>query len=443
MTDITILHARWLITCEDRNQVLENHALVIQNGLIQAILPSDAAKQKFPAAKHELYNHHVLMPGMINSHTHSSMGYFRGLADDLALMDWLNNYIWPAEKKWISNDFVYDASMFAMAEMIRNGVTCFNDMYFFLEATAKAAQTAGLRAHIGMTVIDFPTPWAKSFEEYIEKGLAFYEQYKNNALIKATLAPHAPYTVCDEHLIRIKELADQLHLKINIHLQEAPDEITKSMAEFNMRPLQRLQKIGFLSENVIAIHMTQVIEEDWQILKKYKPQIVHCPQSNMKLASGGCPVTKLQSIGLNVALGTDGAASNNDLNMLGEMRTAAFLAKHITQDPTALSAEETLKLATLNGAKALGIDKVTGSLTVGKSADVIAIDLEQIETQPVYHPVSQIVYAASRQQITDVWVAGKQLLKQRKLLTLDEQEILAKAKAWQEKIAAVQLKQSA
>jgi 5-methylthioadenosine/S-adenosylhomocysteine deaminase len=429
-----IIHAKWLITCETNNKILENHALVIKNDKIKDILPSDEAKKTYSSPSVQHYSTHAVMPGFINAHTHIAMNYFRGMADDLALMNWLNNHIWPAEKKWVNHEFVYDASLLAMAEMIRSGTTCFNDMYFFLQATAEAAHIAGVRAHIGITVIDFPTAWAQTPEEYFSKGLEFYQEYKNHDRIIATLAPHAPYTVADKNLLKVKEVAEKLNLKINLHLHETADEVNQSLAQHKKRPIRRLHDIGLMSSRLIAIHMTQLNEEDFAILKETQPSIIHCPESNMKLASGICPVEKLTSLNLNVALGTDGAASNNDLNILGEMRSAAFLAKLSTHDPVSLPAENALKMATINGAKALGIDHITGSLTVGKSADFIAINLEEIETLPLYHPISQIVYAASRTQVTDVWVMGKQLLKNRKLLTLDEKELMTKAHAWSSKI---------
>jgi len=431
-----IIHARWLITCEAENQVLENHALVINNGLIKDILPSDKATERYQASDTQHFGHHTIMPGFINTHTHLAMNLFRGLADDLTLMNWLNNHIWPAEKKWVSDEFVYDASLFAMAEMIRSGTTCFNDMYFFLQATARATDIAGIRGHIGITVIGFPSAWAQTSDEYISKGLAFYGEYKNHDRITATFAPHAIYTVTEDTLIKIRDLAEEHDLKINMHVHETADEINESIAQTKKRPLRRLQDIDFISPRLIAVHMAHVDEEDLDILEKEKPQIVHCPESNMKLASGSCPVQQFQSLGLNVALGTDGAASNNDLNMFGEMRTAALHAKLLTGNPESLGAKEVLTMATLNGAKALGIDHLTGSLSIGKAADFIAINLDAIETLPLYHPTSQIVYAASRSQVTDVWVAGKQLMKNRELLTLNEQELMQKARYWSNKISA-------
>lgn len=430
-----IIHAKWIITCETNNRILPEHALIIKNGIIHDILPSQDVKQRYTALHGtQHFTTHAITPGFINSHTHLAMNLFRGLADDLALMDWLNHHIWPAERQWVSHEFVRDASELAIAEMIRSGSTCFNDMYFFLQATAEATDKAGIRGHIGITVIDFPTKWAQTTDEYFAKGLEFLSAYKNHPRITATMAPHAIYTVAEPNLLKIKEIAETYDLKINMHVQETADEVNQSLAQTKLRPLERLHNIGLVTPRLIAVHMTQINDSDLDILQKGKPQIVHCPESNMKLASGICPIEKFKAIGLNIALGTDGAASNNDLDMFGEMRSAAFLSKLSTSDPRTLPAEETLKLATLHGAKALGIDHITGSLEKNKAADFIAINLEEIETLPIYHPLSQIVYAASRQQVTDVFVAGKQLLKNRQLTTLDENTLKAKATEWREKI---------
>jgi 5-methylthioadenosine/S-adenosylhomocysteine deaminase len=431
-----IIHAKWLFTGEATTPLLENHALVIQNGVIQAILPNQLAAERYPGTHQAHYATHLVMPGLINSHTHIAMNLLRGLADDLALMDWLNHHIWPAEKAWVSDTFVRDASELAIAEMIRSGTTCFNDMYFFLPATAEVAERAGIRASIGITVIGFPTAWAQDATDYINKGMAFYEQYKNHPRITTTFAPHSIYTVDEPTLAKIGELAEQYNLKINMHVQETATEVEQSLAQFKLRPLQRLDNLGLVSPRLIAVHMTQLNAEDLEIIAAKKPNIVHCPESNMKLASGACPVDVLQQLSINVALGTDGAASNNDLNMLGEMRSAAFLAKLVSRNPAALPTQNVLQMATLNGAKALGIDHITGSLAIGKSADFIAINLDEIETLPTYHPAATVLYAASRNQVTDVWVAGKQLMKNRELLTLNEAEIKAKAHHWQQKIKA-------
>ncbi|MGV3739768.1 MAG: TRZ/ATZ family hydrolase [Gammaproteobacteria bacterium] len=425
-----IAHAKWIITGEKNQPVLENHALVIDKGVIQKIVPSHEAKQHYQAKQVDDYAYHALLPGLINAHTHLGMNYFRGLGCDLMLMDWLNGYLWPAEKKWLSHEFVHDASLFAMAEMIRSGTTCFNDMFYFPEAIADAAITAGMRGFVSMHVIDFPTAWTKDTDESLEKGLEFYEKYHQQPLITPTLAPHAPYTVSDESFLRVLDLSKSLSLKINVHLHETKAEIEQSMTQYQKRPIKRLHDLGFLSAQVLAIHAVQLDAEDLEILNETRSNIVHCPESNMKLASGVCPVVDLQNLGLNVALGTDSVASNNDLNMLNEMRTATFLAKVTRQDPVCLNVNETLAMASLNGAKALGIDQVVGTLKAGKAADFIAINLDEIETLPVFDPLVQIIYSSSRHQVTDVWVAGKQLLKNRELLTIDEQALKAKARLW-------------
>ena len=429
-----LLCPKWIITCDDPNQVLLDHALVIHEGKILDILPSNTAPEIYQTTQTHYFPDHAILPGFVNAHTHIAMNIFRGLADDLELMDWLNQHIWPAEEKWVSPEFVYDGSLMAMAEMIRGGTTTFNDMYFFLEDTAQAAIKAGIRAGIGLTVINVPTQWAKTSNAYFEKGLAFYQAFRTHDRIIPTLAPHSTYAVDTRDLEKIKILSEELQLKINIHLQEAPGEIAMAMEQQGKRPLQRLNELGLVNNDLIAIHMTQINEADYDLLQEKKPNIVHCPESNMKTVSGTCPVETLLSMGVNVALGTDGAASNNDLDMIGEMRTAALVGKLVAQNPRAVSAEKALKMATINGARALGIDEITGSLKPGKMADCIAINLAEIETQPLYDPVSQIVYAASRQTVTDVWVAGQQLMKSRQLLTIDLAEVLEKAKFWQHKL---------
>lgn len=428
-----ILHAQWLI--QDSENILSDHALVIQNGYIKAILPYEKVSENYTATDIQHFKDHAIFPGFVNSHTHIPMNFFRGLADDLALMNWLQNHIWPAEKKWLSAEFVKDASLFAIAEMLRSGTVCFNDMFFFMPSIAEGIEESGIRGAIGPHVITFPTNWAKNAEEEFEKGIHFYDQYKNHARVIPTFSLHSLYTVTEDHdLQRAWELAEKWNIKVNMHVQEPNNEIDIIQTTHQCRSLQRLKKLGMLTDRLIAVHMLHVNEDDLELLAANKPNVVHCPESNMKLASGFCPVDQLIAKGVNVALGTDGAASNNDLDMIGEMRTAAFLAKHQTHNSESLNAKTIFKMATFNGAKALGIDHLIGTLEVGKSADFAAIDLNQIETQPLYHLIPQIVYAASRQQITDVWVAGKQLLKNRELTTVDEKELLKKARYWGEKI---------
>ncbi len=430
----TLIACDWIIPVTAGDPVLEGHAIAVHHGKIVDILPAADARQSYTAKQTHDLPHHVLIPGFINAHTHTAMNLFRGMSDDLALMEWLNNHIWPAEAKWLSEDFVADGSRLAIAEMIKGGTTCFNDMYFFPDVTARIAHQAGIRATVGLIVFDFPSAWGEGPDDYFQKGLAIHDEYLNHPLIQTALAPHAPYTVSDAPLSRVRLLADELEIPVHIHLHETNDEIQGSLRDHGERPMARLQRLGLLNPQLIAVHMTQLTDEEIALAAGNGIHVVHCPQSNLKLASGFCPVGKLQRAGVNVCIGIDGAASNNDLDMLDEMRTAAILAKAVDNDARTLPAAAALRTATINGAKALGIDDVTGSLEVGKSADMITINLDNLSTQPVHNPVSQIVYAGARHHVTNVWVRGKQLLANNSLLTLDENAILENSREWLKKI---------
>jgi 5-methylthioadenosine/S-adenosylhomocysteine deaminase len=430
----TLIHARWIIPVEPESVIYESHTLVIDKGRIIDLQPTDVAKLMYQGTTTENLESHALLPGFINCHTHAAMSLMRGIADDLPLMEWLQNYIWPLEQKWMGEAFVRDGTDLAIAEMLLGGTTCFNDMYFYPDVTAQQAVQHGIRACVGMVVIDFPTVWAENSAAYIDKGLAIHDQLRHQPLITTSFAPHAPYTVSDEPLTKIRTYADELDIPINMHVHETLYEVEQAHANTGQRPLQRLHNLGLLTPSFIAVHMTQLTDREISLVAESGAHIVHCPESNLKLASGFCPVAQCLGAGINVALGTDGAASNNDLDMIGEMRTAAFLAKAVAQDASAVSAMTALRMATINGAKALGLEQEIGSLTVGKSADVIAIDLDHLETQPLYCPASQIVYAASRQQVTDVWVAGKQLLKQRQLTTVNLPTLKSHVAAWQQRL---------
>jgi len=430
----TLITARWIIPVEPDGVTLEHHALAIDRGRIADLLPTTEALVKYQPRRIERLEHHALIPGLVNAHTHAAMTLLRGVADDLPLMQWLQEHIWPLEQKWIGEAFVRDGVQLAMAEMIRGGVTCFNDMYFFPEVVAREAVRAGMRAAVGMIVVDFPTAWATDADEYLRKGLALRDDYRHEPLIATVFAPHAPYTVSDEPLARIRTWSEELDCPVHIHLHETADEIHRSGQQYGMRPLKRLDQLGLVGPHLIGVHMTQLEDGEIARLAETGASVVHCPESNLKLASGFCPAAKLLAAGINVALGTDGAASNNDLDLLGETRTAALLAKAVANDAAALPAHQALRMATLNGAAALGLAAETGSLAVGKSADVVAIGLEHIESLPIYNPVSDLVYAAGRQQVTDVWVAGRQVLKRRELLTLDAAEIREKTLIWRDKL---------
>ncbi len=435
----TLIHARWVIPMHGTEQepadtVLHHHCVVVHEGDIIDVLDSQQASDLYTSNEiHELHDH-ALIPGLINSHTHAAMSLMRGIADDMPLMQWLEEHIWPVEGRWVDAEFVRDGTRLAIAEMIRSGTTCFNDMYFFPDTVAWEAKEAGIRAAIGLIVLDFPTVWARDADEYLNRGLEVHDTFRGDPLLHSVFAPHGPYTVSDAPLERIRVLSDELDLPIHMHIHETADEINNAMKANGVRPLQRLDRLGLLSPSLMAVHMTQLTDGEIERLAETGAHVIHCAESNMKLASGSCPVDQLQAAGINCALGTDGAASNNDLDMIGEMRSAALLGKLLANNASALPAHRVLEMATLGGAKALGIDKLTGSIQRGKSADLCAINLNELETSPCYDPISQIVYSADRRQVTDVWCAGKPLMHQRQLTTLDEREILERARHWQQKL---------
>lgn len=431
-----IIHARWIAPVIPRQTIFENCALVIDDGTIIALLPAAEADRRYRARTTHHLLEHLVFPGLINSHTHAAMSLLRGFADDYPLQTWLHEHIWPAENHWVSAEFVKDGTELAMAEMIRGGTTTFADMYFFPEDAARAVHEAGMRAQITFPVFDFPCAWGQGPDDYIRKGLALHDAYRSNELITIGFGPHAPYTVSDEPLQRIATLAEELQAPIQIHVHETATEVSDALASSGKRPLQRLQEIGLLSPLTQCVHMTQIDDSDIAILQQTGAHVIHCPESNLKLASGFCPAAKLLDADINVAIGTDGAASNNDLDMLGEMRTAALLGKGVSGDPTKLDAFTTLEMATLNAAKALGIDSRTGSLEVGKAADISAVRMTELESLPLFKPLSQLIYTQSGSRVSHVWVNGRCLLAERKLQTLSEHEITTKARRWQEKIAS-------
>lgn len=432
----TLIYARWIIPVEPEGRILERHALAIDAGCIVQILPYAEADRRFRPRHTQHLDRHVLIPGFVNAHTHAAMTLFRGLADDLALMDWLNHHIWPAEQRWVSPEFVHDGVSHAALEMLRGGTTCFNDMYFFPDQTAAAATAAGIRACVGLIVIEFPSAWAADTDEYFAKGERLHDQLKHHPLVRTVFAPHAPYTVGDEALKRIATLAEELDIGVQMHLHETAHEVEESVRLHGVRPLARLDRLGLVSPRLQAVHMTQLEPEEIERAAACGITVVHCPHSNLKLSSGFCPAHRLDLAGINLALGTDGAASNNTLDMFAEMRTAALLAKAVAGEPKALPAARALRMATLNGARALGMSDLIGTLERGKAADVVAVNLDSIETQPVYDPLSQLVYACGREQVEHVWVGGKQVVRGRECLTVDSGRIIDNAHQWHVRIAA-------
>ncbi|TCV97149.1 5-methylthioadenosine/S-adenosylhomocysteine deaminase [Luteibacter rhizovicinus] len=431
-----LIEARWVVPVEPHAVVLDDHAVAIDGGEIKAILPiADARATYAPRERVEL-SEHALIPGLINAHTHNPMTLMRGLADDLPLMTWLTKHIWPAEGRVMGPDFIRDGVELAVAEMIRGGTTCANENYFFPDVIAATYRRMGFRAVVGLPVIEFPSPWAKTRDEYFARAEQVHDDLIGEALLTTSFVPHAPYTVADESFERIRMLSDQLDIPVHLHTHETAQEVEESIRDHGIRPFQRLQQLGIVNERLIAVHMTQLTDGEIAACAAAGVSVVHCPESNLKLASGFCPAEKLRVAGVNVAIGTDGCASNNDLDMFGEMRTAALLAKAVAGDAAAFDAAYALRAATLNGAKAMGLGDRVGSIEVGKRADLAAIRLDDLETQPLYHVASQLVYAAGRHQVSDVWIDGTRKLADRKLVGIDTDAIRAKARGWREIIAA-------
>jgi 5-methylthioadenosine/S-adenosylhomocysteine deaminase len=431
----TLIEARWLVPVEPHGVVLENHAVAIAEGRIEAILPIAQARTRYAPRERVELPGHALIPGLVNAHTHNAMTLMRGIADDLPLMRWLKEHIWPAEAKAIGPEFVRDGVELAIAEMLRGGTTCCNENYFFPDVQAATYRRLGLRAMVGIPIIEFPSAWAKSRDEYFDKGLAVHDEFRGEPLIGTSLAPHAPYTVADESFARIRMLSDQLDIPVHLHLHETRQEVEDAKREHGARPFARMRALGLVNDHLIAVHMTDLIDAEIAACAENGVSVAHCAESNLKLASGFCPAEKLRRAGVNVAIGTDGCASNNDLDMFGEMRTAALLAKAVANDASAFDAASALRAATLGGAKALGWEERIGSIVPGKAADLVAVRLDAIETEPMYNAISQLVYATGRHQVSDVWIAGIRKLLEGELVDLDPGEIRAKARRWRERLA--------
>ena len=431
-----LVSARWVIPVEPAETVLADHSVAVDAGRILAVLPTAEAERRYQPAERVRLDRHALIPGLVNLHTHAAMTLMRGLADDLPLMTWLKDHVWPAEAKHASSEFVYDGTLLACAEMLRGGVTCFNEMYFFPEAAARAALEAGMRAAIGIIAFEFPTPYAADAHDYLAKGLAARDALKEEPLLSFCMAPHAPYTVSDKTFARVVTIAEELDLPIHIHLHETQHEIDESIAQFKARPLERLRALGVLGPRLIAVHAVHVNEPEIELLARFGASVAHCPSSNLKLASGFAPVAAMLQHGINVGIGTDGAASNNRLDSLQEMRTAALLAKAVGNDAEAMPAHAALAAATLHGARALGLEASIGSLAPGKYADLCAIDMDQPELLPCYDPVSQLVYSAGREHVSHVWVAGELRVKEGQLLRFENLNLNRRILLWHNKLAA-------
>ena len=430
----TIISATWIYTSNSKNELLSNYSIVIKNDKIIDLVLQDKVFEKYEANEVYQLTDHIITPGLINTHTHVAMSLFKGFADDLPLQDWLNNYIWPAEKKFVNSQFVKEGSILALSEMIKSGITTYNDMYFFPDSTAEASKDLGIRSNIGLVVLDFPTNYASDPEDYLAKGFNFRDKWRNEDLISTSIAPHAPYSVSDKAFNLINTYSEELDINIHIHLHETILEIEDSIEKYGITPIQRLNNLGIIGPSMIAAHCVHLNEQDLSILTSNKVNIVHNPSSNMKLGSGIADVTKMLKQNLNVSLGTDSSASNNRLDIIEEMRLAALLIKGKTKSPELLSAVQAINMATINGAKALGLDSLIGSIEINKKADLISIDLNSITAQPIYNPLSTLVYSSSRSDVDYVWINGDIKLKDKKLINIDEDKIIQIAKKWQTKI---------
>jgi 5-methylthioadenosine/S-adenosylhomocysteine deaminase len=434
-----LIEAGFVVPVEPHAVVLTDHAVVVQGSVVLAVLPVAEARARFDAAEIVSRPDAALMPGLVNAHAHNPMTLLRGIADDMPLKAWLQQHIWPIEAAVMGPDYVADGVTLAIAEMLRGGTTCCNENYFFPDVQAATYKRHGFRARVGLPVIDFPSAWAKSDDEYFDRAGEVHDQWRGDPLVATAFAPHAPYTVDDANFERVRMLADQLDVPVHLHLHETAQEVQQSIEEHGQRPIARMDRLGLLNDRLIAVHMTQLTEAEIALCAERGVSVVHCPESNLKLASGFCPACALQRAGVTLAIGTDGAASNNDLDMMGEMRTAAILAKAVAQDAAGFDAFSALRAATLGGAKAIGFDHLIGSIQPGKQADLVCVDLAALEAQPLHHVVSQLVYATGRHQVSDVWIAGRRKLRDRQLVDMDEVGIIANARQWRERIGAIDL----
>ena len=433
-----IIQADWTVTVNPQFEILRDYAVLVEDNRIRELIAGDDVGELDCLASAEVFRLPgcALLPGFVNSHTHAPMSLFRGIADDLPLMTWLTEHVWPAESRWVDPQFTADGFRLAAAEMIRSGTTCLNDMYFFPDEAAHCAQAIGMRSVIGLIVLDFPSAWASDADEYLHKALAVHDEIRELPLVESALAPHAPYTVSDRPLEQIAMYSNELDVPVHMHLHETAGEVAEAQRKTGKRPLERLDQLNLLNPNLVAVHMTELDEFEIERIAEAGVNVVHCPESNLKLGSGICPVAALLEQGVNVCLGTDGAASNNDLDLLGEMQSAALLAKGYSGDASACNARQAIQMATINGARALGMSDRIGSIEVGKLADLVAIDLNALNTQPVYDPVAQIVYAANSRQVSHVWIDGVLQLKEFELCRLDSDEIIAAARSWANKIGS-------
>ena len=431
-----LITPRWCLPIEPAGAVLEDHAVAVADGRVAAVLPATEARAAFQPSVSIDRPGHVLIPGLVNTHCHAAMTLLRGLADDLPLEAWLREGIWPVERRFVSAEFVRDGTELALAEMLRAGVTCFSDQYFFPEIVAETAVDLHLRAVVGTPVVDLPTAWASDLADYLNKGTDLvHDRYADHPLISTCFAPHSTRALSDAAFTELRVLADQLDVPVQIHLHESAAEVAQSVAATGKRPLERLDDLGLLNASLLAVHAVHVTPDEIRRLAAAGASVAHCPASNLKLACGLAPAAALLDAGVAVGIGTDGAASNNLLDVLAEMRLAALLAKVSAGDGAAIPAHQALRMATLDAARALRRDHEIGSIEAGKWADLTCIDMQRFNTQPLYDPVSQLVYATRADQVSDVWVAGRHLLERGELTTIDSDSLFRRSNEWRRRIA--------
>ena len=432
----TLIAPRWTVPGHPGGEVLENHAVAVSDGRIREILPRTEAESKYQPSVLVERPDHALIPGLVNAHTHAAMTLFRGLADDLPLEAWLHEGIWPAERRWASAEMVRDGTELAVAEMLRAGITCFSDQYFFPEIVAETVTDLGVRAVIATPVVDFPTQWAENASHYLQKGADLvHDPYADHPLVTTAFAPHSTFALSDESFAELRVMADQLDVRVQIHLHETATEVDISLRDHGKRPFARLEAAGLVNQSLLAVHGVHLNDAEIERFARAGVSIAHCPGANLKLASGIAPVAKFREAGLNVALGTDGAASNNLLDLFAEMRTAALLAKVSAGDASAVSAADALHMATLGSARALGLEHCIGSIEPGKWADLAMVDLGRVNSQPVYDVISHLVYATRADQVSDVWVAGRHQLDRGRFTQIDTDGLIARGNEWRERIA--------
>ncbi|MCC5887289.1 MAG: TRZ/ATZ family hydrolase [Gammaproteobacteria bacterium] len=444
MPDITpdtpataLISARWVLPVAPENRILDRHSLILAGERIVAILPTAEAKTAYPDLPETVLDHHALLPGLVNAHGHAAMSLFRGYADDLPLDTWLNDRIWPLEGRWVDAGFVADGTALAVAEMVAGGTTTFSDMYFFPEATAAVALRAGVRAQVCGPLVRFPNAWSAGADEAIHQSLALHDEFRDSGQIHVAFGPHSTYALEAAHLRKVATLSEELDMRVQIHLHETAEEVAMARRDTGERPLATIERCGLLSPQLQAVHMTALEPGDAERLAEHGVSVIHCPQSNLKLASGFAPIAALRAAGVRVALGTDGAASNNSLSMLREMHVAAILAKAVAGDAAALPALDVIEMATLAGAEALGLGEEIGSLEAGKCADMVAIDLSGVASEPVFHPESQLVYASTHSAVSRVWVNGELLFEDGRHLRQDVKAVLTSVRRWRDRMQEV------